>query len=124
LEEIRLRTARSGLDIILIDLWEGESADAEARRYTEMWDIGATVLLDETAQYARELGIRGVPTNVFVDSDGTVRAVGASTMSELTQQLRALAPQAAHMLAEPIESLDGEVLGPLVEGIRRHAEHG
>jgi predicted DsbA family dithiol-disulfide isomerase len=43
------------------------------------------VLLDETGDYTRRLGIRGVPTNVFVDVDGTVREVGATTPDELTR---------------------------------------
>ncbi len=105
-------------------MWEGQSAAAEARRYADMWGIGATVLLDETAQYARRIGIRGVPTNVFVDATGTVRAVGASTLGELTRQLRALCPQAGALLdghADGIASPDGEALGPLVDGIRRQA---
>jgi hypothetical protein len=41
------------------------------------------VLLDESAEYARALRIPGVPTNVLVDADGIVRAVGATTRREL-----------------------------------------
>ncbi len=63
-----------------------------------MWGIEATVLLDETARYAREIGIRGVPTNVFVDADGVVQAVGASALHELEQQLRRLSPEAGRLL--------------------------
>ena len=48
-----------------------------------MWGIEATVLLDETGEYARQLGIRGVPTNVLVDADGTVRDVGLVRLDEL-----------------------------------------
>lgn len=75
-----------------MDVWEGPDARVEAARYCEMWGIGATVLLDETAAYARELGIRGVPTNVFVDADGTVVHVGACTEPELLREARRLAP--------------------------------
>lgn len=79
-------------------MWEGAQAAQQARRYTEMWGIEATVLLDEDAQYARSLGIRGVPTNVFVDAEGIVRAVGASALTELEEQLRRLSPEAGKML--------------------------
>jgi predicted DsbA family dithiol-disulfide isomerase len=48
-----------------------------------MWGIEATVLLDESGEYARRLGVRGVPTNVVVDSDGTVRDVGLVRLDEL-----------------------------------------
>jgi predicted DsbA family dithiol-disulfide isomerase len=37
------------------------------------------VLVDEDGAFARRLGIRGVPANVFVDCDGTVVGVGGST---------------------------------------------
>jgi predicted DsbA family dithiol-disulfide isomerase len=48
-----------------------------------MWGLEGTVLLDETAEYARSLGVRGVPTNLVVDTDGTVRAFGVSRLDEL-----------------------------------------
>ena len=48
-----------------------------------MWGLKGTVLLDETGEYARSLGVRGVPTNLVVDADGTVRAFGVSRLEEL-----------------------------------------
>ncbi len=48
------------------------------------------MLLDETGSYAEELGVRGVPTNIFVDADGTVTAVGAVTPDELWAETRRL----------------------------------
>jgi predicted DsbA family dithiol-disulfide isomerase len=36
---------------------------------------------------AGKLGVRGVPTNVVVDSDGTVRAFGAARLDELEQAI-------------------------------------
>jgi predicted DsbA family dithiol-disulfide isomerase len=102
LEELRRRTARSGLDIILIDVWEGAGAREEARRYRDLWRIGATILLDEDAAYTRRLGIRGVPTNVVVDRQGIVRAVGASTHEQLRDALAPIAPTAARLLDEEL----------------------
>jgi hypothetical protein len=52
-------------------------------RFRELWGIGATILLDESGDYARQLGIRGVPTNVLVDADGVVRDVGLVRLDEL-----------------------------------------
>jgi protein-disulfide isomerase len=48
-----------------------------------MWGLKGTVLLDETAEYARSLGVRGVPTNLVVDTGGIVRAFGVSRLDEL-----------------------------------------
>jgi protein-disulfide isomerase len=52
-----------------------------------MWGLEGTVLLDETGEYARSLGVRGVPTNLVVDADGTVRAFGVSRLDELRQAI-------------------------------------
>ena len=48
-----------------------------------MWGLKGTILLDETGDYARSLGVRGVPHNIVVDTDGTVRASGVSRLDEL-----------------------------------------
>ena len=69
--------------MILIDVWEGGEARRRAHDYCELWGIEGPVLLDEAGAYAKLLGIRGVPTNVLVDSTGIVRAVGAGNPDEL-----------------------------------------
>jgi hypothetical protein len=69
--------------MILVDIWEGTDARPEVQRFCDMWGIESTILLDETGEYARRLGVRGVPTNVLVDADGTVRAFGLSRLHEL-----------------------------------------
>jgi hypothetical protein len=69
--------------VILIDVWEGSDARTRAQEYCELWGIEATVLLDEAGEYAKLLGVRGVPTNVLVDPTGTVRAFGAGNPDEL-----------------------------------------
>ena len=58
--------------------------------YCELWDIEGTVLLDEAGEYARLLGIRGVPTNVLVDAGGTVHAVGLSNPEALEAEIESL----------------------------------
>jgi hypothetical protein len=68
---------------VLISVWEGSEARPEVERFRELWGIGATILLDESGDYARQLGIRGVPTNVLVDADGVVRDVGLVRLDEL-----------------------------------------
>lgn len=91
-ESLRRRADRFGLDIILINEWEGTVAAAEAARYCELWGIEGTVLLDEHADLARAIGIRGVPTNVFVDEHGVVQAVGATQSEELLRGAIRLVP--------------------------------
>jgi len=69
--------------VILIDIWEGTDPKPDVDRFCEMWGINSTILLDETAEYAAALGIRGVPTNVLVDADGTIVDVGLVRLDEL-----------------------------------------
>lgn len=90
LEALRREMSRFGLDIILIDVWEGVDARSEADFFRQVWDIQGTILLDETGDYARTMGIRGVPTNVVVDADGIVRAVGVTAPDELHPVIDAL----------------------------------
>ena len=59
-------------------------------RFCEMWGIKGPILLDPDETLARELGVRGVPTNVVVDSDGTVSAFGAARLDELEHAIDAL----------------------------------
>jgi len=81
---VRVREeARSGLEIVLVDIWEGTEPRPEVERFCEMWGVGSTILLDDTAEYAAALGIRGVPTNVLVDADGTIVDVGLVRLDEL-----------------------------------------
>jgi predicted DsbA family dithiol-disulfide isomerase len=48
------------------------------------------VLLDHTGEYARRLGVHGVPMNILVDQRGMVRAVGATTPEEIRAALTTL----------------------------------
>ena len=66
-----------------MNVWEGVGNEEEARRFCELWSVGGTVLLDSDASLANRLGVRGVPTNIFVDADGTVVAVGGTTPEDL-----------------------------------------
>ena len=69
--------------MILIDIWEGTDPKPDVDRFCEMWGIDSTILLDDTAEYAAALEIRGVPTNVLVDADGTIVDVGLVRLDEL-----------------------------------------
>lgn len=90
MEEWRRRTARSGLEIVMVNVWEGAGSDAEAEAFCTLWGIDGTVLVDEPGDYARLVGVRGVPTNVFVGGDGVVTAVGGVVPAELEANIRAL----------------------------------
>ena len=72
---------------MLVDIWEGTEPRPEVERFCEMWGIKGPILLDPACQLAGLLGVRGVPTNVVVDSDGTIHAFGAARLDELEQAI-------------------------------------
>jgi len=73
--------------VVLVDIWEGTEPRPEVERFCEMWGIKGPMLLDPNLELAGQLGVRGVPTNVVVDSDGTVSAFGAARLEELEQAI-------------------------------------
>jgi hypothetical protein len=79
----RREETRSGLDVVLIDIWEGTDPRPEVERFCELWGIDGPILVDIDAEYARSLGVRGVPTNILVDGDGIVRGFGLVRLEEL-----------------------------------------
>ena len=68
---------------MLVDIWDGTEPRPEVERFCDMWGIKGPLLLDPKGELAGTLGVRGVPTNVVVDSDGTIRAFGAARLDEL-----------------------------------------
>ena len=73
-----------------MNVWEGVDPFKEARDFCQLWGIEGPVLVDADGTFVAELGIRGVPTNVLVDEDGTVTCVGASTPPALEAAVRRL----------------------------------
>ena len=61
-----------GIKLMLVDLGETER---EVKAYMARNKLGATVFLDEDTSLAENYGIIGVPTLVFVDPKGVVKAV-------------------------------------------------
>jgi AhpC/TSA family len=76
--------------VVLVDIWEGTEPRPEVERFCEMWGIKGPLLLDPDETLARALGVRGVPTNVVVDSDGFVREFGAARLDELERAIESL----------------------------------
>ena len=79
---------------MLVDIWEGTTPRPEVDRFCEMWGIKGPILLDPNETLARELGVRGVPTNVVVDSGGIVREFGAARLEELERAIVSLQTRA------------------------------
>ena len=75
---------------MLVDIWEGTPPRPEVDRFCEMWGIKGPILLDPDETLARELGVRGVPTNVVVDSGGIVREFGAARLDEIERAIASL----------------------------------
>lgn len=71
----------------MVNVWESVDAAAEARRFCRIYDLSSPVLLDESSAFIERAGIRGVPFNLVVDSDGTVIGAGLTHPEELVHFL-------------------------------------
>ena len=92
----------------MVSVWEGADARENVAAYCELWGIEGTVLLDESGAYVRELGIRGVPTNVLVDESGTIRAVGLSNPEALEAEIEILIRDSRHAASGPALNRHGD----------------
>ena len=79
---------------MLVSIYEGTEPRPEVERFCEMWGIKGPILLDPDETLARELGVRGVPTNAVVDADGIVRAFGVARLDELESAIASLQTRA------------------------------
>ena len=73
-----------GFEVLAVNVREDPE---RVRRFAKELGLTFTVLLDARGQVAKRYFVRGIPTNVFVDKEGIVRAVhvGAMTESQLRQ---------------------------------------
>jgi len=74
----------------MVNVWEHVNPRKEALHFCEIHSINGPVLLDETGDYARQVGLPGVPWNIVVNKKGIVQAVGATTPDEVRATLTKL----------------------------------
>lgn len=70
----------------MVNVWEHVAASEEAVRFCDIHGLTGPLLVDDR-RYMKSLGVSGVPFNVLVDSDGTVRGVGYTTPEEIEEAL-------------------------------------
>ncbi len=78
----------AGLAILAINLTDQERSAKDIRKFQAEFQMPFPVLLDEKGRARRLYKLRGVPTSVFVGSDGVVRAVHRGPIDEATLQHR------------------------------------
>ncbi len=78
-----------GLALVAISVQETSPEDV--RRYAETYDLDYTIGFDATSAIFRAYQAYGLPTQLFLDRDGVIRAVVKGPLSEV-QAERILAP--------------------------------
>ena len=83
----------AGLEVLAVDLTDQESR-SDIRRFVAEMKMTFPVLLDERGRVRRAYRLRGVPTTVFVDTAGVVRAMnpGPLTSEALARGLDSILP--------------------------------
>ncbi len=84
----REESGRQGLVVLAVDTEDSDRLAAEALVLAKAFSF--TVLWDEDDRVANRYGVRGLPTSVFVDRDGTIRAVnpGAMRREEMNEKAK------------------------------------
>jgi thiol-disulfide isomerase/thioredoxin len=78
----------AGLTVLAIDLTDQERSTKDIRKFQAEFQMPFPVLLDEKGKARKLYRLRGVPTSVFVGSDGKVRSVHPGPISETVLQER------------------------------------
>ena len=76
----------SGLVILAVDGRDQETSTKAVREFAAEFHIPFPVLLDEKGRVRKQYKLRGVPTAVFIDADGTIRAVNIGPLNEASLQ--------------------------------------
>lgn len=85
---------QAGLAVLAIDLTDQEASTKDIRKFQAEFQIPFPVLLDKKGKARKLYRLRGVPTSVFVGSDGVIRSINPGPISEaaLQQHLAEIMP--------------------------------
>jgi peroxiredoxin len=86
---------QAGLEVLAIDLTDQEGSNKDIRKFQDEFQMPFPVLLDEKGKARKLYRLRGVPTSVFVGSDGVIRSVNPGPISEavLRERLSEILPK-------------------------------
>lgn len=95
LRDLAERYADRGLVVLGISVQE--TSEADVRAYAERYELGYTIAADLSGHIYRLYRPPGLPTQVFVGPEGTIRSVVLAPMSEAgaIAQIEAILPQPA-----------------------------
>jgi thiol-disulfide isomerase/thioredoxin len=79
---------REKFAVLAINLKDQEGSTKDVRKFVAEFQLPFPVLLDEKGKARRLYALRGVPTSIFVGSDGRVRAVHQGPITETVLQQR------------------------------------
>jgi peroxiredoxin len=79
---------QAGLAVLAIDLTDQEASTKDIRKFQAEFQMPFPVLLDKKGKARKLYRLRGVPTSVFVGSDGVIRSVNPGPISEAALQQR------------------------------------
>ena len=85
---------QAGLVVLAINLTDQEGSTKDVRGFQAEFQMPFPVLLDKKGKARKLYRLRGVPTSVFVGSDGVVRSVHPGPISEavLRERLNEILP--------------------------------
>jgi len=79
---------QAGLAVLAIDLTDQEASTKDIRKFQAEFQLPFPVLLDKKGKARKLYRLRGVPTSVFIGSDGVIRSVNPGPITEASLQQR------------------------------------
>jgi hypothetical protein len=79
---------QAGLAVLAINLSDQEGSTKDIRTFQAEFQMPFPVLLDNKGKARKLYRLRGVPTSIFVGSDGVVRSVHPGPITEAVMQQR------------------------------------
>lgn len=77
----------AGLQVLAVNLTDQESL-GDVRKFVDVYHVPFPVALDRKGKVRRRYALRGVPTSVFIDGQGLVRAVHTGPVTADTLEVR------------------------------------
>lgn len=77
----------AGLQVLAVNLTDQESL-GDVRKFVDVYHVPFPVALDRKGKVRQRYALRGVPTSVFIDGQGLVRAVHTGPVTADTLEVR------------------------------------
>ncbi len=95
LDRLARHYVQSGVVVLGVSAWN--EPEAKVRKFAESEELSYPILLNGNA-LARQYGVRGIPTTVYIDPQGRIagRDIGLQSEAQIEAKVKEIAPGPSH----------------------------